>query len=121
MFVHVEFLRNNDYPEKIRVITDQTRTEPRTEGKGIWDNTHAGEELAIYIRSLGFAMPIIVYTGEVGIIITRYITHISNAGSTCLESIIREYIEGLAGMNNSGRWAQFHAGGQLESKEKSNA
>jgi hypothetical protein len=86
--------------------------ESRPEGeKGIWVNTHAGEELALYVRyDLGLNVPILIYTGEAGIIITRYIKNFSNAGSTRSRKIIHEYIEGLVGKNNNMQWAEFDAG-----------
>jgi len=83
----VDFLKANDSGDKIRVITDQARVEPRPKGeKGTWVNTHAGKELALYIRyDLGLKLPILIYTGEVGIIITRYIKNFDNAVLKCLE------------------------------------
>lgn len=94
------------------MLTDQAREEPRPEGRGIWNNPHAGEDLVIYIRcTVGLHMPILVYTGEVGLPITRYVKKIQNAGSTRSRLITRNYIAGLGHGNQDTSWMGFNAGG----------
>ena len=77
----------------------------------MWNNPHAGEDLAVHIRSLGLNIPILVYTGDVGIIITRYVRNINNAGSTRSRSIVLDYIKGLVEGKKYREWREFDAGG----------
>ena len=109
---YTDFLKANDDGTKVRVLTDQAREEPRAEGRGIWNNPHAGEDLVIYIRyTAGLRMPILVYTGEVGLPITRYVKRIQNAGSTRSRLITHNYIAGLAHGSQDTGWMGFNAGG----------
>jgi len=108
-----QILKAKDDRRKIRVLRDQARMEERNDGPGMWNNLHAGADVVIHIRyKPGLQLPIPIYTGELGLLMTRYVTKLPNTGSTKLRAVpIYKYITGLASSGGDKDWIGYNAGG----------
>jgi hypothetical protein len=103
------FLEKKNSRDKIRVLTDNTRLE-QIEGEGwVW-NENAAAELTSILREEKRLnnIPILVYTLG-GIPRTMFVKEFALTGSTIEWDYVAEYIDGLAGLNDTSRWAKFGA------------
>ena len=99
------FLRENNSATKIRLITDLTRYEDT--GSGLARNDHAGEDIIVFIRSLGLdQIPMLVFSSNIQL--TEFVKDHALTGSTTWYKVLLSFINGLAGSKND-VWAHFNA------------
>ncbi|KZT60670.1 hypothetical protein CALCODRAFT_515263 [Calocera cornea HHB12733] len=118
-----EFVRANDTPSRIRVISDNARYEsdsvlpapspptvspsqPQSEDS-FYLNMSAGEHILRYLRGRQYRMPVLVYCGW-SIFTTQYVLQYEEAGSTVGTHVVRAYCEALAKRKSSDTfWRRF--------------
>ena len=102
------FLRNNDFPSRLRFISDNVRFET-TPDAGTYLNPTAGESFLRYLRGRFFTAPVLIYTGEHRIASTSYVERYDAAGSTTKRRVTMRYIANLAaGKDDDSNWKAFH-------------
>ncbi|RDB27651.1 hypothetical protein Hypma_003167 [Hypsizygus marmoreus] len=83
-----EFLKCNDDPSLIRVISDNHRTESTTNP---FLNLAAGENILRYLRGHQLKIPVLIYAAS-SISLTTYVEQYQGAGSTYIPRVCMEYI-----------------------------
>ncbi|RDB27645.1 hypothetical protein Hypma_003161 [Hypsizygus marmoreus] len=83
-----EFLKRNDDPSLIRVISDNHRTESTTNP---FLNLAAGENILRYLRGHQLKIPVLIYAGR-SIDLTTYVEQYEGAGSTYIPRVCLDYI-----------------------------
>ncbi|KZO92658.1 hypothetical protein CALVIDRAFT_557417 [Calocera viscosa TUFC12733] len=108
-----DFVRANDTPSRIRVISDNARYESdtvlstRATDDGFYLNMSAGEHILRYLRGRQYRMPVLVYCGW-SIRTTQYVLQYEEAGSTTSMSVVRKYCEALSeGRSIDNFWRTF--------------
>jgi len=105
-----EFVRANDTPTRIRVISDNARYEADTATDGFYMNMSAGEDILRYLRGRQYIMPVLVYCGY-SIRTTSYVLQYEEAGSCNSPSVARRYCEALAQRRSDDTaWKGFRSG-----------
>ena len=98
-------LRDKNLHHKFRVLTSKTRTEDMGE---LGSTPGLGNEIIPYLRAKAGLenTPILVYTALVNIPnTTSFVKNFKFVGSTSRRERVREYIDGLAGLDDITDWA----------------
>ncbi|EJU03293.1 hypothetical protein DACRYDRAFT_99588 [Dacryopinax primogenitus] len=118
-----EYIRMNDTPARIRVISDNARYESsvplpvpagwaeqrNSTGNLQYLNLSAGEQILRYLRGRQYRMPVLVYCGY-SIPSTDYVLRYEAAGSTNASTVVKNYCRELAcGNTEDGKWKKFRA------------
>ena len=95
-------LKANDDGTKIRILSDQARVEDRKDPQ-------SSREIISYFRSSAglVNIPFLVYTGDVGMSMTKYATKKTKMGSTRSREVVRKYIDGLVDGTEDEDWVGF--------------
>ncbi|RDB27644.1 hypothetical protein Hypma_003168 [Hypsizygus marmoreus] len=101
---NAEFLKRNDNPALIRVISDNIRPDPTFNALV---NISAGEHILRYIRGHGYRIPVLIYTGS-SVRQTIYVKKYEMAGSTSTFGACLQYINAFgAGQQDDVRRLTF--------------
>ncbi|KAA1475246.1 hypothetical protein DENSPDRAFT_416105 [Dentipellis sp. KUC8613] len=101
-------LRQADYANRLRFISDNCRWEATDEGGGVVENLTAGEAILRYLRGRLYHAPVLIYCGY-SILQTKYVLSFSRAGSTTQARVTLEYIRALGrGESQDRAWEYFN-------------
>lgn len=102
-----EFLRENDHPSRLRIISDNVRLESHL-GASEYLNPTAGESILRYVRGRQYNIPILIYTGA-SIDTTTYVLDYDMAGSTSDPDMCMQFLAALAHQDDDLSWRAFSA------------
>jgi len=102
-----EFLRQNDHPFRLRIISDNVRLESHR-GAGEYLNPTAGESILRYVRGRQYNIPILIYTGA-SIDATTYVLDYDMAGSTSDPDMCLQFLTAFSQQDDDLSWKGFSA------------
>ncbi|KAK1217413.1 hypothetical protein PQX77_019953 [Marasmius sp. AFHP31] len=112
-----DMLHYADEAAQLRVVSDNARWEkdvdvdPSQTSVQFSMNLRAGETIIRFLRGRQFTAPILI-SANYSMPVTDYVLQYTNAGSTCFQEVVNDFLDPLSGKLDDGWWCDFDVQGK---------